>query len=137
MIFLDTHGLCELTRSSPSAQVIAWLAGTDSLLAVPTIALAELRYGNSQLPNGYRRSSPPRFWEITCEHFRTLILSFSKRTASVYGDIAAVAEHKGGTLNAADVQIALIAPILHETQVAIDKFGDFGSSGASPVNPRD
>lgn len=57
MILLETNVLSELTRSSPSAQVIAWLGANDPLLAVPTIALAELRYGISRPPGGRRRAS--------------------------------------------------------------------------------
>lgn len=45
MILLDTNVLSELTRPAPSAQVVTWLAVNEPSLAVPTIALAEVRYG--------------------------------------------------------------------------------------------
>lgn len=136
MILLDTNVLSELTRSSPAAQVIAWLEANDPLLAVPTIALAELRYGISRLPGGRRRASLLRFWGMTCEHFRGRIFSFGERAAAVYGDIAAEAEHKGRRLNVADGQIAAIA-LVHRMQVATRNVGDFESSGVSLVNPWD
>ena len=57
MILLDTNVLSELTRPTPSVQVVTWLAVNEPSLAVPTIALAEVRYGISRLPQGRRRSS--------------------------------------------------------------------------------
>ncbi len=45
MILVDTNVLSELTKSNPSTQVVKWLEANDPVLAVPTIALAELRYG--------------------------------------------------------------------------------------------
>lgn len=135
MTLLDTNVLSELTRSSPSAPVIAWLEANRPLIAVPTIALAELRYGISRLPTGRRRSSLLRFWEMTCEQFRGRIFSFEERAAAVYGDIAAEAEHRGRRLNVADGKIAAIA-LVHGMQVATRDVSDFESSGVSLVNPR-
>ena len=54
----------------------------EPLLAVPAIALAELRYGTSLL----------RFWQMTCVRFRGRVFSFDERAAEVYGDVAARAE---------------------------------------------
>ncbi|MYD72590.1 MAG: type II toxin-antitoxin system VapC family toxin [Acidobacteria bacterium] len=45
MILLDTNVLSELTKPRPSPQVVAWLKANEPLLAVPTIALAELHWG--------------------------------------------------------------------------------------------
>ena len=47
MILLDTNVLSELTKPTPSVQVVTWLAVNEPSLAVPTIALAEVRYGIS------------------------------------------------------------------------------------------
>ena len=67
MILLDTNVLSELTNTEPEPRVVAWLAANEPLLALPPIALAEVRYGIARLPGGRRRSSLLRFWQATCD----------------------------------------------------------------------
>ena len=136
MILLDTNVLSELTRPTPSVQVVTWLAVNEPSLAVPTIALADVRYGISQLPQGRRRSSLLDFWRAACERFRGRILSFDRRAAEAYGDIAARAERSGRRLNVQDGQIAAIA-LVHRMQVATRNVADFEPSGVALVNPWD
>lgn len=136
MILLDTNVLSELTRPTPSVQVVTWLAVNEPSLAVPTIALAEVRYGISRLPQGRRRSSLLDFWRAACERFRGRILSFDRRAAEAYGDIAARAERSGRRLNVQDGQIAAIA-LVHRVQVATRNVADFEPSGVALVNPWD
>ena len=50
MILADTNVLSELTRQTPEARVVTWLEVNEPALAVPTITLAELRYGIARLP---------------------------------------------------------------------------------------
>ena len=57
MILLDTNVLSELTRPRPSPRVVAWLDADGPLLAVPTVVLAELRYGIARMPTRRRKSS--------------------------------------------------------------------------------
>ena len=136
MILLDTNVLSELTRPRPSPRVVAWLETNEPLLAVPAIALAELRYGIARLPAGSRQSSLLGFWRQTCDHFRGRIFSFDERAAEVYGDVAARAARRGTRLNVADGQIAAIA-LVHGMRVATRDVGDFEASGVSLVNPWD
>lgn len=134
MILLDTNVLSELTRPRPAVQVVRWLETNEPLLALPTIALAELRYGIARLPPGRRRTSLLRFWRMTRDRFRGRIFSFDERAAEVYGDVAAEAARKGARLNVADGQIAAIA-LVHRMPVATRDTGDFEASGVSLVNP--
>ncbi len=136
MILLDTNVLSELTKPAPSTRVVTWLAVNELSLAVPTIALAELRYGISRLPEGRRRSSLLDFWLATCDRFRGRILSFDRRAAEVYGDVAATAERTGRRLNVQDGQVAAIA-LVHRMQVATRNVSDFEASGVALVNPWD
>ncbi len=109
MILLDTNVLSELSRRQPSPQVIAWHRQHEPLLALPTIVLAELRFGIARLPDGRRRSSLLRFWTTTRDHYLGRIFSFDERAAATYGDLAADAERAGRPINVADGQIAAIA----------------------------
>ena len=136
MILLDTNVLSELTKPMPSVQVVTWLAVNEPSLAVPTIALAEVRYGIARLPEGRRRSSLLDFWRATCDRFRGRILSFDRRAAEVHGDVAARAERTGRRLNVQDGQVAAIA-LVHRMQVATRNVSDFEASGVALVNPWD
>lgn len=136
MILLDTNVLSELTRPRPAPQVVAWLEENEPLLALPTIALAELRYGIARLPAGRRQSSLLQFWNMTRDRFLGRIFSFDERAAQAYGDIVAAAERAGTPLNVADGLIAAIA-IVHGMRIATRDTGDFEVAGAPLVNPWD
>ena len=134
MILVDTNVLSELTRPTPEPRVIAWLAVTEPALALPTIALAELRYGIARLPDGRRRLGLLRFLQAIRSQFRGRIFSFDERAAERYGDVAAGAEHAGRRLNIQDGQIAAIA-LVHGMSVATRNVGDFEATGVVIVNP--
>lgn len=134
MILVDTNVLSELTRPKPETRVVTWLEVNEPALALPAIALAELRYGIVRLPDGRRRSSLLRFWETTCDQFRGRILSFDHRAAEMYGNVAAGAERARRRLNVQDGQIAAIA-LVHRMHVATRNVGDFEAAGVTIVNP--
>ena len=136
MILLDTNVLSELSRRQPSPRVIAWHRQHEPLLALPTIALAELRFGIARLPDGRRRSSLLQFWTATRDHFLGRIFSFDERAAATYGDLAAEAERAGRPINVADGQIAAIART-HMMSVATRDVSDFEVTGISLMNPWD
>ena len=134
MILVDTNVLSELTRPSPEPRVIAWLEVNEPALALPAIALAELRYGIARLHGGRRRSALLHFWQATCSQFRGRIFSFDERAAERYGDIAAAAERTGRRLNIQDGQIAAIA-LVHGMSVATRNVSHFEATGVAIVNP--
>jgi predicted nucleic acid-binding protein len=134
VILVDTNVVSELTRPTPKTRVVTWLEDNEPALAIPTVALAELRYGIARLPAGRRRSSLLRFWETTCDQFRGRICSFDQRAAKMYGDVAAAAERAGRRLNVQDGQIAAIA-LVHRMRVATRNVRDFEAAGVGIVNP--
>ena len=134
MILLDTNVLSELTRPSPNPTVVLWLEANDKLLALPSIALAELRYGIARLPVGQRRLRLLEFWNATRNRFVGRTYSFDERAAEMYGGLAAAAERRGSRVNIADGQIAAIA-LVHRMSVATRDEGDFRVTGVRIVNP--
>ena len=136
MILVDTNVLSELTKPTPETRVVTWLEDNEPALAVPTVALAAVRYGIARLAEGRRRSSLLRFWQTTCDQFRGRICSFDQRAAEVYGDVAAAAERAGRRLNVQDGQIAAIA-LVHRMRVATRNVTDFEAAGVGIVNPWD
>ena len=134
MILVDTNVLSELTRPTPEPRVIAWLEVSEPALALPAIALAELRYGIARLPDGRRRSGLLRFWQATCTQFRGRVFSFDERAAERYGDVAADAERAGRRLKIQDGQVAAIA-LVHGMSVATRNVRDFEAAGVAIVDP--
>ena len=134
MILLDTNVLSEMTRPSPEPRVVTWLEANDQLLALPSVALAELRYGIARLPPGRRQSSLLQFWSATRERFVGRTFAFDARAAEAYGDMAAAAERRGSPIHVADGQIAAIARV-NRMSVATRDVSDFRAAGVGVVNP--
>ena len=134
MILLDTNVLSELTRTVPESKVVEWLEANEALLALPSIALAELRYGIARLPRGRRQAKLLAFWSNTRDRFAGRIYSFDERAAEAYGVLAAAAERAGRRVNVADGQIAAIAKV-HRMRVATRDESDFRAAGVPVVNP--
>ena len=134
MILLDTNVLSEMTRPSPEPRVVTWLEENDQLLALPSVALAELRYGIARLPPGRRQSSLLQFWSATRERFVGRTFAFDARAAEAYGDLAAAAERRGSPIHVADGQIAAIAHV-NRMSVATRDVGDFRAAGVRVVDP--
>ena len=134
MILVDTNVLSELTRPRPEPRVVKWLEENEPLLALPTVTLAELRYGIARLPQGRRRASLLAFWNAVRDRFLGRTFSFDPLAAQAYGDMAAAAERAGARLNVADGQIAAIAKV-HRMTTATRDASDFEASGVPLVNP--
>ena len=134
MILVDTNVLSELTRPTPEPRVIAWLAVNEPALALPTIALAELRYGITRLPDGRRRLGLLRLWQAIRSQFRGRIFSFDERAAERYAEVAVGPEHAGRRLSIQDGQIAAVA-LVHGMRVATRNVRDFEATGVVIVNP--
>jgi len=136
VILLDTNVLSELTKPRPAVQVIEWLAENEPRLALPTIALAELRYGIARLPEGRRKQSLLPFWNEIKRRFTGRIFSFDVRAAETYGVIVATAERQGRTVKVGDGQIAAIA-LVEKMPVAARDIDDFAPTGVALTNPWD
>jgi predicted nucleic acid-binding protein len=113
---------------------VAWLRENEQSLALPTVALAELRYGIARLPEGKRKQSLRDFWTATKRRFTGRIFSFDVKAAEVYGDIVAMAESRGRTVKVGDGQIAAIA-IVQKMPVATRDTDDFTPTGVGLINP--
>ena len=134
MILLDTNVLSELARPQPEPKVVDWLEANEPTLAVPSIALAELRYGIERLPKGRRQSSLVEFWTELRRRFAGRVYAFDERAAEVYGEIAAAAERLGRPLSVPDGQIAAIART-NRMRIATRDEDDFRATGVPLINP--
>ncbi len=128
MIPLDTNVLSELTKPDPSARVVGWLENNESRLALPTIVLAELRYGIARLPEGKRKQSLLGFWDSKRDRFLGRTFPFDTQAARIYGEIVDEVERLGRTVKVGDGQIAAIA-LVHSMPVATRDTDDYHPRG--------
>ncbi|MHB0710079.1 PIN domain-containing protein, partial [Roseomonas mucosa] len=64
MILLDTNVVSELMRASPDAAVRRFLAAQRlETLFLPSLVVAEIRYGLARLPEGQRRAGLESLFE--------------------------------------------------------------------------
>ena len=110
---LDTSVYSQPIRPKPNANCQKrWEKLTDSQLAVPTIAVAELKYGL------FLKNSD-RLWSAyqSILKVRLKVFDFAESAASVFGEIKSVQTQSGKTVDDFDLAIAAIA-IGHDLTVA-------------------
>lgn len=110
---LDTSVYSQPIRPKPNANCQKrWEKLTDSRLAVPTIAVAELEYGL------FLKSSD-RLWSAyqSILKGRLMVFDFDESAASVFGEVKSVQTQSGKTVDDFDLAIAAIA-IGHDLTVA-------------------
>ena len=136
MIVLDTNVVSELMRTTPQAEVLAWLDDQPtSTLFVTTITEAEILTGIAILPDGRRRrgltAAVERAFGIL---FAGRILSFDSAAAHAYASIAAARRAVGNPISQADCEIAAIARSQGASVATRDVKG-FRDCGIEVVSP--
>ena len=134
MILIDTNVISELTKATPSPQVLTWLEENAPCLSLSTITLAELRYGIARLPKGRRKITLLDFWDETRRNFAGRTLSFDVQAAQRFGDLMARIEARGKRMTTADGQIAAIAKA-RDLALATRNTKDFRHTGLRILNP--
>ena len=135
MIILDTNVISELTKSSVSEPVAAWLAAQDpDELATTTVTEAELLVGIAMLPNGRRKADLERETVRFLNYLGARILPFDRDSARLFSLVALERRAARLATDLADAQIAAIARS-HGARVATRNIADFEHSGIKLVNP--
>lgn len=136
MIALDANVISELMRDEPERRVEVWIDQYPaSSLAVPAVALAELRYGVRRLPAGSRQDR----LEVALSSLVSEILlggvpAFDEAAAEAYAYLLVAAERKGRALPTADAQIAAIC-LSRGLTLATRNTRDFAGTGVELANP--
>lgn len=134
MIVLDTNVLSELMRATPEPRVVDWLRKHTHEIAIPAVALGELRYGVARLPDGRRKASLSAALDALVDRFAANLLSYDVLAANACGDILAVAEQAGRSMSLADAQIAGTARTT-KARLATRNTDDFSTAGLTLINP--
>ena len=136
MILLDTDVVSELMRASPDAAVRRFLAAQRlETLFLPSLVVAEIRYGLAWLPEGRRRADLESLFErFLAEGFADRVLPFDATCAARYARARAAREAAGRPIALADALIGGMA-LAHGATLATRNMTDFEGLGATLVNP--
>lgn len=136
MIILDTNAISEVLRSSPDAQVVAWMESVTDDVAITAITLAELTAGLRRLPAGRRKEQLTHSVERALQPYRqsSSILAFDDAAAEPYAQVLLRREHAGLPIATADAQIAAMC-VAHGAVCATRNVKDFLYTGIDLVNP--
>jgi predicted nucleic acid-binding protein len=136
VIVVDTNVLSELTKPTPSPDVLNWFDEqlTPDLFTT-AITLAEIQMGIHRLPKGRRRDVLQRGADTTFNQtFAGRILPFDSDAARVFCEIVSERRRLGRPIEIMDAQIAAIA-LSRSAAVATRDADDFAHCGVRIVNP--
>jgi toxin FitB len=125
---LDTNILSNITKATPSASLIAWMAEqVDQDLFIASLTIAEIWQGVLEKPAGKRRDQLET-WFSGPEGPQTLfagrVLPFDEKAALIWGRLMANGKTKGRPRSALDTIIAAVAEA-NDCVVVTDNEKDF------------
>lgn len=132
---LDTNIVSELTRTSPSVHVVAFLSERNDLW-LSTIVLHELEFGVQSLSPGKRRDLLSRAINSLVASFQDQILPVDRKEAEWAAQLRAEARRSGRVLHLGDSLIAGTAKA-NELALATRNVSDFEGTGLEIINPWD
>jgi predicted nucleic acid-binding protein len=110
---LDTCIIRNLTRSQPSASLIAWWSKQDDeSLFISTLTIAEIWRGILEMPTGKKRQKLEQWFAGSKgpqNLFAGRVLLFDEKAALAWGEIMAKGKNSGKPGSATDMMIASIA----------------------------
>jgi len=134
LILVDTNVLSELMRPAPNQRVLGWLRRHAAELAIPSIAIGELRYGVARLPPGRRKDTLTAALDALIDRFSGSIVAYDVLAANVCGELLAQAEAAGRPMSLGDAQIAACARVAR-ADLATRNVADFARAGLKLIDP--
>lgn len=134
MIAVDTNVLSETSRKRPHPRVVRWLAAHRLRLWMPTIVLAELRYGVEKLPHSRQRAELEKWLTDLTATFEGRRLPFEEKAAEAHGRLRGRLKRLGKPMNAPDSYVAATALSLG-IPVATRNLSDFQHTEVELVDP--
>ena len=134
MIVLDTNVPSETSKSEPDPNVMRWLDLHDDQLWLPTIALAELRYGVEKLAASRQRTRLDAWLTAQADRYLTRTLPFDAQAAEAHGRLRARLKLIGKPMDAPDSYIAAIA-LSRGAPVATRNMKHFEHAGVELIDP--
>jgi toxin FitB len=133
---LDTNIISDVTKPTPSAALLAWMAEqADEDIFISSLTLAEIRRGVLEKPAGRRRNQLEAWFsgpEGPQALFAGRVLPFDEKAGLVWAILMADGKTGGRPRSALDTIIAAIAKA-NDCVVATDNENDF--EGVEFINP--
>lgn len=134
--FLDTNCICEINRTKPDPNVVAWFNAADERrLFLSVVVLGEIRKGAALLAPSARRSDLERWLDAELpRRFHGRILPIDAAIAHRWGFITAHARSKGISVSTTDGLLAATA-LEHDLTLVTRNVKDFRGLGVGLLNP--
>jgi predicted nucleic acid-binding protein len=133
---LDTNIISNVTKPTPSAALLAWMAEqADSDLFIPALTVGEIRRGLLEKPKGKKRAVLEAWFtgpDGPQALFAGRVLPFDEKAALIWARLIADGAAKGRPRSALDIIIAAVAEA-NGCLVVTDNEKDF--TGMKFVNP--
>lgn len=135
MIILDTNVVSELQGRLHTAHLLRWLNAQDrEAVFLPTIVIAEIRYGLELLADGRRKRQLFAESEAILALFKGRIVGFPVEAAYSYGKLMAQRKNIGRTMEIKDAMIAAIC-LSSGAALATRNTKDFAGLDLPLINP--
>lgn len=134
MIFVDTNVVSETLRKTPDTAVISWLVRHDAELALPTVTIAEIAFGISNIHPDQRALRLEEGLSEWRRRFAGRIFGLTEAAALAYGEVMGAAVRQGRGMTAPDGMIAAIARV-NGGRLATRNLADFATTGLELISP--
>ncbi len=133
---LDTCVLSELIKKDPSTKVVKWVAQNNEVnLFLSVFTIGEIHKGIEKLPESRKKKKLHQWVSNDLkERFKSRIIDFDLKTATVWGRIQARSELLGKGMPAIDGLIVATG-ISYDLTVVTKNTQDMEISGVSLLNP--
>ncbi len=132
MIVVDTNVISEFMKPETDPVVFQWMLDRDDVLGIPTVAIAEIEFGISRLPDGRRKVDFNRRFESLMA--TVIILPLDEASAREAGRFRAERQTAGHPIQAADAMIAGTA-LIHGGPLATRNIRDFRGLPIRLIDP--
>lgn len=133
---LDTNIISNVTKPSPSATLLAWMAKqVDTDLFISALTVGEIQRGLLEKPKGEKRAQLENWFsgpEGPQALFAGRVLPFDEKASLIWAKLMADGSAKGRPRNALDMIVAAVAEA-HDCVVVTDNEKDF--AGLKFINP--
>ena len=135
-MLLDTNVVSEAMKAQPHAAVAGFLARQHlAALFIPSLVVAELRYGVARLPHGQRqRRLETALEDFLQQGFDNRVLAFDAACAASYAIVRTVRETAGRPVAVQDALIGAMA-LTHGATLVTRNTGDFDGYGLTLIDP--
>jgi len=135
-LLLDTNVLSEVTKPTPDPRVLEWLDQLDEDRSfISVVSIAEIRRGVALMDEGRKRETLAKWLaQDLPQRFEQRVLHVDEPIALAWGDLMALAKHRGRGLSSMDGLIAATATAKQLT-LATRNTKDFEGFGIDLFDP--